>query len=357
MLLPDKRNAFRRSVLARLPDPLRAGIQSCQTWLRVHVADHIFFPFWLISQCLRHRQRAVILFRIGALGDVICTLPMVAEIQKLHPRSRLLYVTIRDYRSMVELARGPAAVYGARSWKFVPPARFLGLVERIYAPKTTDEISKDVGPTRHLIDDLASSCGISLADRQPRLDPTREFIEAVLTQHGLAARTGNGKKLIAINCGLSWRVKEWGFDRWQELVDKIHAQYDATVLLFGIGGALNEYTRLRGIESFANHRVPAHELVALIAACDLVISIDSGPVHVAGAVRTPVVGLFGANAPQFRLPPAGLGVGVVADVPCLYCHHRTPRGHWQTGCPNDIRCMKELAVAPVFQAVKDLLKA
>jgi hypothetical protein len=87
------------------------------------------------------------------------------------------------------------------------------------------------------------------------------------------------------------------------------------------------------------------------------ISIDSGPVHVAGAVGTPVVGLFGANAPQFRLPPAGLGVGVVADVPCLYCHHRTPRGHWQTGCPNDIRCMKELAVAPVFQAVKDLLKA
>jgi ADP-heptose:LPS heptosyltransferase len=281
---------------------------------------------------------------------------MCAEICKRHPGRLLLFVTIRDYQGMVQLASEPDAVYGARSWKFVPRHRLLGLIEKVYAPKTTDEISKEAGPTVHLIDDLAASCGIALTERQPKLLPSRKFIEAVLLENGLPPRRPKTKKLIGINCGLTWPVKQWSFDHWQALLDRIHAEYDATILLFGIGGDKNEFTRLRGIESFANHRASARELVALVAACDLVISIDSGPIHVAGAVGTPVVGLFGANNGQLRLPPASPGVGLVADVPCLYCHHRTPRGHWQSGCPCDIRCMKELEVAPVFQAVKEMLE-
>jgi hypothetical protein len=40
---------------------------------------------------------------------------------------------------------------------------------------------------------------------------------------------------------------------------------------------------------------------------------------------------------------------------CLFFHHTTPRGHWQTGCPHEIRCMKELEVQTVFQAVNAML--
>jgi len=47
---------------------------------------------------------------------------------------------------------------------------------------------------------------------------------------------------------------------------------------------------------------------------------------------------------------------VTSNVPCLFCHHASPRGHWQTGCPNDIRCMKELDVPTVFDAVKKMLQ-
>jgi len=338
-----------------LPAWLRQALKALKKWFRARVADHIYFPFWLLGQCLRHRQRAVVLCRIFALGDALCTLPMCAQIRQRHPKRLLVFITGTDYKKMIQLARGPDAVYGAQSWTFSATHRFFGLIEKIYAPKTTDEVSGEAGPTRHLIDDLAGSCGMALSDRQPRLYPPKELIERTLARNGLAAPSAGRRKLIAINCGRSWPVKEWSFARWQELVDRIHGEYDTTILLFGIGGDQNEYTRLRGIESFANHRVAAHELVALIAACDLVISIDSGPVHVAGAVGTPVIGLYGANDPQYRLPPASPGTGVVAEVPCLFCHHRTPRGHWKTGCPHEICCMKELEVAPVFQAVKQML--
>jgi ADP-heptose:LPS heptosyltransferase len=352
--------------------PLVACLKASKNWFQSRVADRLYFPFWLLFQCLRHRRRAVILFRVAALGDIICTLPMCPEIRKRHPQRLLFYVTKQDYRQMVQLARGPDAVYGARSWKFSLPHHFFGLIEKVYAPQTTDELAKDAGPTCHLVDDLAGSCDVRLTDRQPQLFPPAEFIALTLSRHGLTASpkvatptsyiaTGSGasaaskRNLIAINCGRTWPVREWSFERWQQLVNLIHAEYVATILLFGVGEEQNEYTQLKGIESFANHRVLAHELVALIAACDLVISIDSGPVQVAGAVGTPVLGLYGAVNPKHRLPPASLGIGLVADVPCLFCHHQTPRGHWQTGCPNDIRCMKELAVTTVFQAVKDML--
>jgi ADP-heptose:LPS heptosyltransferase len=336
---------------------LRAGLQACRSWFDTRLADLIFFTFWLLLQCLRHRRRPVILFRIGVLGDLICTLPQCAEIRKRHPGRPLLLVTMRDYRGLARLAKGLDGVYGARSWKFSPAGRCLGLVEKICAPRTTDEINRKKGTMRHLIDDLAASCDLVLSERQPRLYPSKELIERTLLMTGLADCRARGSKLIAINCGRTWAVREWSFDHWQELVDRIHAEYEATIILFGIGGDQNEFTKLRGVQSLANHRVGAHEVAALIAACDLVVSIDSGPVHVAGAVGTPVVGLYGAVNPQYRLPPASPAAPVVAAVPCLFCNHLTPRGQWESGCPQDIRCMKELETAAVFRAVQDFLGA
>ena len=346
---------IRKFLMAALPAPLRAMVKACKQWFRTRVADHFCFPVWLIFQCLRHRKRAVILFRIGALGDVICTLPMCAEIRKRHPDRLLVYAVISDYQQMVRLSPAVDEVYGARSWKFIP-RKFFGLVEKIYAPRTTDELSPSAGPTIHLVDDLANSCGISPSDRQPSLRPAPEWVNRVKSTYvQKPINIGKPHRLIGINGGHTWPVKEWDVAKWQELVDLIHAEFDATILQFGLTlGPSDPYEHLRGVTLLAN-RLKSDELVTVVAGCDLIISIDSGPVHIAGAVSTPVLGLFGANDPRHRLPPTSPGVGLVSAVPCLYCHHRTPRGHWQNGCPHDIRCMKELEVSTVFQAVKTML--
>jgi ADP-heptose:LPS heptosyltransferase len=140
------------------------------------------------------------------------------------------------------------------------------------------------------------------------------------------------------------------------LVDKIHGEYDTVIIQFGIhiSGKLNAYDALTGVQSLVS-RLNTEELVALLAGCDLLVAIDSGPVHIAGAVGTPVVGLYGALDPRCFLPPDSPAVGVFSEVPCLFCHHKTPLGHWKSGCPNDIRCMVELDVEKVFQAAKAML--
>jgi ADP-heptose:LPS heptosyltransferase len=92
------------------------------------------------------------------------------------------------------------------------------------------------------------------------------------------------------------------------------------------------------------------KLIHLVAAVDLLIGIDSGPMHVAGAVGTPCVALFGPTDPELVLFDPGI-TAVFHRMECSFCHHRHPRLHWQSGCPHDIQCMKGLTVEQVFDAV------
>jgi ADP-heptose:LPS heptosyltransferase len=232
----------------------------------------------------------------------------------------------------------------------------LGLVDTIYNPKTTDERFKTSGATCHLIDDLAGSCGLTLTARQPRLYPSSSLIKRTRTAYGLAEDVVGDRLIIGINGGPSWPVRTWDVSKWQRLINKIHSEYDAVIIQFGTnkGDGSSEYDNLRGVKSLTN-RLHGGEIVALIAICDLIISIDSGPVHLAGTVGTPVVGLFGAVNPSYRLPPDSPAAGLFSEVPCLFCHNKTPLGHWYTGCPNNVSCMKKLDDQTVFEAMKSML--
>jgi len=233
--------------------------------------------------------------------------------------------------------------------------KLFGLVETVYNPQTTGELTGN-GEACHLIEDLAASCGFNITARQPRLYPSASLIRKTRITYGLAENLVGNRLIIGINGGPSWPVRMWHVSKWQKLINKIHSEYDAVIIQFGhnIGDGSSEYDHLTGVQSVAR-RLKGEEGVALIAICDLIITIDSGPVHLAGTVGTPVVGLFGAVNPALRLPPDSPALGLVSDVPCLFCHHQTPHGHWFSGCPNDIACMKKLDDQTVFEAVKSML--
>lgn len=292
---------------------------------------------------------------MDALGDVVCTLPMCAEIRERHPGCLLVFLTTEYCEGIVLLARAVDKVYSARSTRFKVDHSYFGLVEKIYDPQTTDERS-DGGANAHLIDDLAGSCGLAPANRQPRLFPSAELVRDLRFKYGLDRQHDEGRIIFGINCGPTWKVREWDVAKWQALIDRIHAEYNAVILRFGthISGKRNEYDDLTGVQSLVSC-LKAEELAAVISDCSLIIAIDSGPIHIAGAVGVPVVSVFGAVNPGFRLPPSSPAVGLFSEVPCLFCHHKTPRGHWKHGCPYDIRCMKQLEVETVFESVKLML--
>jgi len=92
------------------------------------------------------------------------------------------------------------------------------------------------------------------------------------------------------------------------------------------------------------------ECIAAIAQAKLFIGIDSGLLHIAAATRTPAVGIFGMTRPEFRFSKNYRQDFVTTRFECAGCEHRKPRLHWVTGCPHDIRCMKQISVEEVLQA-------
>src|SRR5207249_2092966 len=274
--------SLRQSVVSILPGPVHSALRPW--WRRFfrfkRRAREWSIPFiiwvvWLVFQCIRRRKRAVIVCRFGGIGDVLCTLPMCDEVRHRHPGKMLVFMTAAIWREVVVISRSADLVYANKWW--VHPCtlptniKLFGLVDAIYNPLTTCEQSYKAGMRRHLIDDLAASCGFTITARQPRLYPSADLIKKTRIAHGLDCRAIGERLLIGINPGPAWPVKEWEASNWQSLVNQIHSEYDAVIIQFGtsIRDGLAGYDKLTGVQPVTNRR-KGEEIVALIAICDLI---------------------------------------------------------------------------------------
>jgi heptosyltransferase I len=118
--------------------------------------------------------------------------------------------------------------------------------------------------------------------------------------------------------GSSHPEKEWIPARWAELSDALHERYGLAPVLAG-GRSARELETEREIMRLAKHPprstlgVPLRDLVGLIDASELVVSLDTAPLHMAVALRRPVISLMGYNNPK-RVGPYGRYRDLVVDA-------------------------------------------
>ncbi len=122
------------------------------------------------------------------------------------------------------------------------------------------------------------------------------------------------KQIIALSPGAaeSSKIRMWPNEKWAALIDLIHEKYDTTILLIGaqdvvqtnntIISLIKKEDQVHNVAGQTNLR----ELFALISKIHLIISIDSGPMHISAAQGIPTIGLFGPNTPV-RFAPFGKG--------------------------------------------------
>ncbi len=116
---------------------------------------------------------------------------------------------------------------------------------------------------------------------------------------------GTARPLTALNPGASWPAKTWSAERFAELARGLIERLNATVLLVSGPG---QREAIAGLHALVGHFCPVVEtdsltrLAALIDRCDLYISNDCGPMHIAVAVGTPTIGLFGPSRPEIWFP-------------------------------------------------------
>jgi heptosyltransferase-2 len=97
-------------------------------------------------------------------------------------------------------------------------------------------------------------------------------------------------------------------------------------------------------------RTNLRELAAALKACRLLLTNDTGPMHLAAAVGTPVVAPFGSTSPELTGPAFASRAEVMrAGVPCAPCFRRE--------CPVDLRCLKGISIGQVVEAARRILEA
>jgi heptosyltransferase-2 len=196
--------------------------------------------------------------------------------------------------------------------------------------------------------------GISPLDLSLELHPGPEagrFAETFFTDHGL-----RGKRVIALNPGASHVVNRWGTSQFAALADRLAERLSAKIVVIGgkadVALAEEISAQTKSSPLVIAGKTSLLQLGAILKKCDVLVSADTGPLHLAVAVGTRVVALFGAADPE-RTGPIGPGHKVIQahDVACLPCRSRT--------CKNSVylECMKKITVDEVFDAVDAIIKA
>jgi heptosyltransferase-2 len=177
---------------------------------------------------------------------------------------------------------------------------------------------------------------------------------AVARKFGLSVPALTGKPVLALNPGAEYGpAKRWPVANFIAAAMEIRQRTDCVLLILGAGSDIplaNEiYSALR-TPNFAPQnlagRTSLRELMAVLRMTRVLLTNDTGPMHLAAALGTSVVVPFGSTSPELTAP--GL-VGdrnhylLAANAPCAPCFRRT--------CPIDFRCMTAISVASVVTAV------
>ena len=147
-------------------------------------------------------------------------------------------------------------------------------------------------------------------------------------------------------------AKRWLLSRYAQLADRLIGALHADVLIFGSG---EERPLAEEIARAMKHtplilagETSLRQLMALFAQCRLVVSNDSGSMHLAAALGLPVVAIFGSTDERATGPVGARARVVKKPVDCSPCGLRE--------CPIDFRCMKSVSVDDVFVAALELVK-
>ena len=179
----------------------------------------------------------------------------------------------------------------------------------------------------------------------PVLDRHRDAVRDLLDLHGVTKE----KRLAAIHPIAKWDTKLWDNEKFSVLADRLIEEFDANVVF--TGSAADRDTILRIISAMQGDAANlAGEttllmLAALYEEAAFVVSPDTGPMHLAAAVDTPVVALFGPTAP-WRTGPFGSGHQIIrAGLECSPCFKRK--------CETKA-CMDRISVEDVIGGIRNL---
>jgi heptosyltransferase-2 len=326
--------------------------------------------------------RSVLVIRYSALGDVVLATSVLDPLRARFPDARIEWVTSPAYAPILEGLPGLARVHrlgrgGLREAvelavklrgrfdlaidlqnkvKSAIVARAAGRRQLVFRRRSPGQAALALvgvdppvrGPgATQIYADVLRPLGID------RPGPIQVALPPGARDAAAVALAGASRPRVAVAPGASQATKLWPAERFAEVADALALQGASIVLAGGPGDgdALSRFrSALRAPVAGDLTGLPVEGLAAGLASVDLLVACDSGPVHLASAVRTPVLAVFGPTSRErWGPPPPGQSVGLAIDcAPCSnHGDERCPKGHH--------RCMADLAASTVADAAGAML--
>jgi heptosyltransferase-2 len=336
----------------------------------------------------RRAIRRICVVRLGGMGDILLATPAVRALARYYGTSDIDFIVGRGMRpalegipylrEIVEFDKGGP---DARLSHFLPflgriRARRYDLFVNFHPSVKTILMAKasgapqqitfhkdrrrqpDTGRVRHAVDDFAKDLtplGIGAVEDRA-LDfvvpaDARERVRALLCESGV----GPEDTLLVINPAATRDVNRWPPEKFVALLDALGTALPGVRAVLSGGPGDRELVdgilaATRATATNLAGRVNIKELGALLARADVVLTADTGPMHIASAVGAPLVVLSGAADPDRTGPLSRKDLVVInRELSCVPCQARTCRR-------GDIACMTQMPVEWVLNALRQRLE-
>jgi len=339
-------------------------------------------------------MRRFLVIQTAFIGDAILTLPLIQVLKKAHaeasvgvvaiPRTSELFAahpaiervhifdkrgrdkgiaSLRKLGKELREAEYDVAIIPHRSLRSALLAKLARIPVTIGFDRSagwfllTHTVSYD--PKIHEVDrnlSLLGAIGVNSAKRElPELYPSSSDVAEV--DAFLSEKTSPKNGLVGIAPGSVWKTKRWLQDRYVEVARRLVHEGFGVVLVGGLEDrplcqAISESAHSLNVIVAAG-RLSLLQSAELIRRCKVLLSNDSAPMHIALAMRTPVVAIFGSTVPEFGFAPYG-EKDTVVETDGLAC--RPCSVHGRQRCPiKTFDCMKNISVEGVYSKLKALI--
>lgn len=326
----------------------------------------------------------ILLIRLSSLGDIVLTTPAIRAIRSHHPNAYIAMLVAKQSADILlhnpnlneiihfdRLSKNKDTGEMYRILRILRQRNFSLSIDfqrkfrtelLMYLSGVNDRVGKGILSTvrvpesgnKHATEhyfDLLHAAGIPAEDRHLEIflqESERTKACQLFKHEGI----NDGDLTIGLFPGAGWKLREWMPERFAKIADRLVTNFNAKVVLFGGPNDVllaNQITNTMDelAINFAG-KLNLRELSSCIEKCDLFISNDTGPMHIATAVDTQTVALFGPGN-HIRFQPIGdIHTLIRYDVPCSPCKQFTNK------CKDNI-CMKGITVDDVWDSICRLL--
>ena len=374
----------------------------------VGAADRALSMFSVVRSVWRRAvpapsPRRILLLRLERIGDLLMILPALADLRELAPRAEIDLVvgswnealartipglTRVESLDAAWLARGgtgrslPGLLRRARQWRrrrydlainFEPDIRSNMLLAVSGARWTAGYRSAgggplldqalDYSPADHTSDNAMRLVRAVLPDATPKEIVPQLALADEARRRAADLLAGATRPLVAMHVPGGREVKQWDPERFTAVADALIHERRATIVLTGSPADAALVGRVRASLDPA-HVVDASTgldlltVAAVLERCDLMVTGDTGPMHMAAAVGTPIVAIFGPSDPA-RYGPRGPRDRVVrVELPCAPCNRiRLPPARCTGRIPDCLALITPQRVLDAARAVLDTAPA